>query len=76
MIDDILGNFQNWFMDSLNSEDIQDNDFLSHHQVMSQDVNSDIDHISQADFSGFNIVHDFQHLSFRIARLLNTGYGL
>ncbi|MFN9557113.1 MAG: hypothetical protein ACK56B_00830 [Dolichospermum sp.] len=62
MIDDIFGNFQHWFMDSSEPEDIQDDDFLSHHHdVISQDVNSDIDHIPHTDFSGFNIVDDFQH---------------
>ena len=62
MIDDILGNFQHWFMDDLNSEDIQDDDFSSHHQVISHDVSYDLDHLPDTDFSGFNIVDDFQNL--------------
>ena len=61
MIDDIFGNFQHWFMDSSDPEDIQDDDFLSHHHyVISQYVNYDINDIPQTDFSESNILHDLQ----------------
>jgi hypothetical protein len=58
MIDDILGNFQEWFIDHLNPEDIQDDTFSSDNQV---DESSDfhIDDIPQTDFSGLNIADDF-----------------
>jgi hypothetical protein len=63
MIDDILGNFQDWFIDNLITEDIQNDDSQSENQLIVEDSVLHIDDVSQTDFHRFNITNELQYLS-------------
>ncbi|MEA5577833.1 C39 family peptidase [Anabaena sp. UHCC 0451] len=59
MLDDILSNFQEWFIDNLNSEDIHENDFSSDAQIIPE--TSKIENVPETEFSDFNIVEVFNY---------------